>query len=454
MAEMAGWAAVLLRILAAASVLGFGWFALASWREGERRALWVSVAVAAGMGVTLGLASALPPIPRLVVIGLLAAGLVTAVGVILAPIGRGLLGHGQPQRRVDERDIMFARARLSPGTPEYDSYYEMRPSLQHVDDRMRALPGLLSPDAEKAEVMAFAATEAAFDLTEAVREAVDGPVAPVPVERDPLELTAVMKRLARYYGAVDVGVARLAPYHVYSHIGRGTGRWGDAISLEHSWALAFTVEMSHPVVACAPEAPVVMESARQYVEAAKVALILAAGIRRLGFEARAHIDGNYRVIAPLVARDAGLGEIGRMGLLMTPGLGPRVRLGIVTTEMPLVADVPTDDRSVIDFCAMCRKCSESCPTGAIPSGDREPVDEGMRWRINSEACFRYWRVIGTDCARCMSVCPYSHPDSPTHNVVRWAIRRSGGARRALLWMDDLFYGRHPTPRRTGPLGPV
>ena len=45
---------------------------------------------------------------------------------------------------------------------------------------------------------------------------------------------------------------------------------------------------------------------------------LAAAIRDLGYPARAHIDGNYRVIAPLVARDAGLGEIGRMGLLMTP----------------------------------------------------------------------------------------------------------------------------------------
>ena len=48
--------------------------------------------------------------------------------------------------------------------------------------------------------------------------------------------------------------------------------------------------------------------------------------------ARAHIDGNYQVIAPLVARDAGLGTIGRMGLLMTPELGPRVRLAVVTTR--------------------------------------------------------------------------------------------------------------------------
>jgi reductive dehalogenase len=188
---------------------------------------------------------------------------------------------------------------------------------------------------------------------------------------------------------------------------------------------------------------VVAESARQYVEGAKIALIVASWIRRLGYRARAHIDGNYRVIAPLVARDAGLGEIGRMGLLMTPRLGPRVRLGVVTTDLPLVADSPGDDPSVIDFCLACKKCAENCPVGAIPSGDRSRVDSGLRWAIDSETCFRYWNVVGTDCATCMRVCPYSHPDSPAHNLVRGAIKSSAAARRAMLWLDNAFYGRRP-----------
>jgi epoxyqueuosine reductase QueG len=164
----------------------------------------------------------------------------------------------------------------------------------------------------------------------------------------------------------------------------------------------------------------------------------------MGFPARAHTDGNYRVIAPLVARDAGLGEIGRMGLLMTPRLGPRVRIGVVTTDLPLVPDRPGDDVAVLDFCSICKKCATNCPVGAIPHEEREPVGAtGLRWKIDDETCFRYWNVVGTDCAVCMRVCPYSHPDNAAHNLVRWAIRRSGGARRVLLWADDLFYGRKP-----------
>ena len=83
--------------------------------------------------------------------------------------------------------------------------------------------------------------------------------------------------------------------------------------------------MDKEMVDTAPLGPTAMESAQQYVDSGIVALQLAQFIRRLGYSARAHIDGNYRVVCPLVARDAGLGELGRMGLLMTPDLGPRVQ---------------------------------------------------------------------------------------------------------------------------------
>ena len=44
-----------------------------------------------------------------------------------------------------------------------------------------------------------------------------------------------------------------------------------------------------------------------------------------------------------------------MGLLMTPELGPRVRLGVVTTDLPLIPDQRnTDDISALDFCRLCQ----------------------------------------------------------------------------------------------------
>jgi reductive dehalogenase len=243
---------------------------------------------------------------------------------------------------------------------------------------------------------------------------------------------------------VAVGVTPLQDYHFYAFKGRGA-RYGQPLEAQEGFGIAFAVEMDHRQMGSAPEGPTVMESAQQYLESGAVAVQLAEFIRRLGFKAEAHIDGNYKVICPLVARDAGVGEIGRMGLTMTPGLGPRVRLGVVTTELPLVADRPAVDPALLDFCRICRKCADVCPVNAIPDGDPEVVDGVARWRLDSEACFGYWCATGTDCGQCMKVCPYSHPATGLHDLVRWGLQRSGNFRRFALRMDDWLYGRCPKP---------
>ena len=430
---------------------------LTSVRESEVRA--ASVALAAGVlsALVLALAASLPPPVPALAVALLVATTVAAVVAFALPIGRVSRGGDMPSGRFDERDVVFARAHLEPGSKEYESYYAMRPENRKPDDRARALPGLLSPRARFANRRAFAAAKGSFWLTESLRNAVDAEDTGAPPPRvdwsadedDPADLTSFILHLARFYGAEDAGVTHLAPQHVYSHIGRGTGTYGEPVVLDHTFAVAFTVEMAFDMVSTAPTAPVVMESARQYVECARIAVPLAAAIRELGYSARAHIDGNYRVIAPLVARDAGLGEIGRMGLLMTPRLGPRVRVGVVTTDAPLLAASRRTDLAVIDFCTICKKCAACCPSQSIPWGDREEIGGALRWRIDADSCFRYWNVIGTDCGRCMAVCPYSHPDTWMHNAVRWGLRHSGAFRRAAIVLDDVFYGRVP-PSKSPP----
>ena len=436
-------------------LLGLGWllaftaFARLSFQEGEPRATRLSLLGAVLGSVSLFLASLLPPDFRMIILVGLASLIVTGIILFLLPIGRVEPGCENPGKLVDERDIMFARAWLCPGSPEHEAYYARRPENLNSDEKIHALPGLLSPNAQKANALVFAVAGSSFELTGAVREEVDGAVAPNRAQKSLGENTSFLKELTLYLGARSVGIAELKPYHVYSHIGRGSGTYGDPIDVDHSYAIALTVEMDHEVMGNAPNAPVVMESAKQYVEAAKIALQLGYFIRSQGYPARAHIDGNYRVIAPLVARDAGLGEIGRMGLLMTPELGPRVRLGVVTTNMPLLPDPRFEGRSMIDFCNICLKCAENCPSRSISFDDRQEIDGALRWRINPDTCFRYWNIIGTDCGLCMAVCPYSHPDNWGHNAIRWAIQRSGAARRAALRLDDLFYGRkparHPAP---------
>ena len=421
-------------------------FLVLSLIEKEKRAAIRAAMITIPMTAIYLLALLLPDYARDVLIAVSFASLAVGGISFFIPTKSQQVELRQPIDQVDEREIIFARARLEPGTPDYDTYYSDHPLQKSQDDSSREQTGLLSPHARFMDPLHRASAVGSFSLTEALREAVDGPVADKKIQYSTEDLTKTVKKLAKYYGALDCGITVLKPAHIYSHIGRGTGNYGDKVSLDHTYAIAITVEMDFEMTGTGPYAPVVMESARQYVESARVSIQLAAAIRDLGFPARAHIDGNYRVIAPLVARDAGLGEIGRMGLLMTPLQGPRVRVGVITTEMPLIADSYSGEPSILDFCRICKKCAHNCPSQSIPKGEREISNGVLRWKINPESCYHYWTIVGTDCGRCLAVCPYSHPDNMLHNLVRWGIRRSGNFRRVALFLDDFFYGKKPPSR--------
>jgi len=350
-----------------------------------------------------------------------------------------------PTSRIDERNTMFSRNEIEPGTENFDAYYKNNPGNKAKDDLFRSKPGLLKPGSSQYNPFQFASADASFETIADLKDKVDGPVNKVKVTTNPEEITAYINAWSKKLGAIDCGFTELKDYHLYSFGGRSERR-DKSIIKKHKYAIAFTVEMDKTMLDSAPSGSIVMESGQQYLESGKIALQVATFIRNLGYEARAHIDGNYEVVCPLVARDAGLGEIGRMGLLMTPKLGPRVRISVVTTNLPVMLDGTLHDYSVIDFCEKCKKCADSCPSKAISFDSRKNIDGALRWQINQEACFTLWCQLGTDCGRCVSVCPYSHPDNLLHNMVRYGLKNSSLFRSAALKMDDYFYGRIPAPK--------
>jgi reductive dehalogenase len=437
---------VVLLALGLALLAGFAAAAWTSLKEHEPRAAAIMFILALLAPVPLFLVGlfdfAAQPQVAAALLGLFA---ITGAYLLFPGGTPRLKDDDTPRVRIDERDIMFSRNLYEPGTARFEEYYAANPEKKPLDDAFRAQPGLLAEGTSAHHPLAFPAAEASFTTIEHLRPFVDGEPAAPPVEVDPATATKFVKQWTRKLGAVSVGVTELRDYHLYTTVGRGAD-YGKPVTLEHKYAVALTVEMDKVALDSAPLAPTAMESAQQYVASGVIAVQLAEFIRSIGYPARAHIDGNYRVVCPLVARDAGLGEIGRMGLLMTPELGPRVRLAVVTTDLPLVSDERRRDTTMIDFCAHCRKCADVCPSDAIPLGDRVEIGGVRRWQIDSEACFTLWCTIGTDCARCMKACPYSHPDNWMHNLVRRGVRASGRVRRLAIWGDDLFYGRRPPPR--------
>lgn len=419
-------------------------FALVSWQEEEPYATKRAVLMAGVLPLPY-LAAAMMDLwwptavsPTLITL--------TALAIIipLLPIGNNPpADNDTPTTRIDERDIMFSRNLLVDGSKRFADYYARRPEKRPLDDNFRKRPGLATKGARYYTPITASAAHASFKAVAAFHPTLDDeqlPDSPQPV--DATEITQFIKEWTKKLGAVSVGITKLQDYHLYSTVGRGD-KYGQPVTLEHQFGIAFTVEMDKLLLDRAPHGPTMMESAQQYLNSGAIAVQIAEFIRHLGYAARAHIDGSYRVVCPLVARDAGLGEIGRMGLLMTPELGPRVRLAVVTTDLPLIPDERKRDMTMIDFCTRCKKCADVCPSKSISFADRKEIDGVLRWQINSESCFTYWCTIGTDCGRCMSVCPYSHPNNTMHNLVRAGIKQSAIFREAALKLDDFVYGRFP-----------
>ncbi len=349
---------------------------------------------------------------------------------------------GKVTTRFDERNIMFSRNELIPGTEQFNEYYRNHPEKKELDDKFREKPGLLSSKATEYHPFKFASAEANFMTVEAFVPYKNENLQKEKLEVKPEEVSRYIKKWLKQIGAVSVGITRLQDYHLYSVKGRGS-EYGMEIKNNHPFAIAFTVEMDKAMLDKAPKAETIMESSQQYLNAGNIAVQLSLFIRNLGYSAMPHFDGNYQVICPVVARDAGLGEFGRMGLLMTPELGPRVRIGVVTTDIPLIIDKEKYEPSVIDFCTICKKCADNCPSRAISFEPMQEIDGVVRWKINHEACFTYWNITGTDCGKCIQVCPYAHPNNLLHNLVRKGIKKSYLFANAALKMDDLFYGRKP-----------
>ena len=375
-----------------------------------------------------------------------------------------------PFARVDERDTIFSRARLRIGSALHRSYYGRRPDLQHADDRTRQLRQLATPGGQRFRPLDAALIQACFEASDLVAEAVGrdedpsgadglGPGVDHPADwptldadGDPGVLAASLKVAARFLGAADVGIADLEPGFVYSHRGRPLERHGESIDMGHRSAIVLVFPMREPWVGTSPELPATAETARVYQQTGAACFALARTLQRLGVGARAHVDSNYLVMCPPLAVDAGLGELGRNGLLVHRTLGPGVRLGVVTTDAVIQPD-SAECHGVADFCRICAKCAEHCPAGAIPTGAPSRMRGADKWPLQAERCYHYWRSQGSDCGVCVRTCPFAKPDTPMHRCVRETIRRTTILNRLILLMDDVVYG-HRTRGDGFPAPPI
>src|SRR5258706_589869 len=120
--------------------------------------------------------------------------------------------------------------------------------------------------------------------------------------------------------------------------------------------------------------------------------------------------------APLLEREiaarAGLGFIGKNGLLIVPGLGSHVVLGELLTDVALAPTVPPVE-AVADRCGTCTACLEGCPTSAFVAPRVVDSRRCLSYlTIEKRGAFSEEEASSLDgrlfgCDVCQDVCPFN-----------------------------------------------
>lgn len=357
--------------------------------------------------------------------------------------------------RFDERDTVFARFRsLVPGSELYRTYYSDRhPEKEELDAKRREKGFLGKPGGiDSGYLPNVAMMKASFDIPPylGLYAYNDPETGTSRADLTPEKAADIVKNFAMHIGADLVGICKIDPDLVYSHRGEihyeKTEDWGKEIENLPPYAVVLLTEMSHGHVVSAPHTPTVAESAHLYGKGAYISTILARWFSHMGYRAIAEHTRNYDIPLPPLAADAGLGEVGRLGYLISPKVGARSRIFAVLTDMPLAVDKPIS-LGVEKFCEACKKCADSCPSKSIPH-DGKSIHMGFsKWKLNEDSCFEYWSKVGTDCSICMAVCPFSRPDTLLHKVVRGFVAKSRIAQVTFPHIDNFLYGKRWRPKK-------
>jgi reductive dehalogenase len=285
-----------------------------------------------------------------------------------------------------------------------------------------------------------------------------GPWDPADLNMTWEEATLAVRHAALFYGASLAGVAILNPLWLYSdhfsprrgdmertipvhyagdRFGQEDDAWYIPESMDRVVALAF--EEDYHAISNSPGRLASAAVGNGYSRMAVTASQLADFIRGLGYKAIP--AGNGVGLSIPMAIDAGLGQLGRMGLLVTPKYGPRVRLAKVITDMPLVPDSPIDF-GVTEFCEGCMLCAEDCPSESVTRGpmtwegtSASNHPGSFKWYTKVEGCYDF---NGFSCSNCKRVCPFNKPNNSwLHRVIRKMIEgRLVPADRVMVQLDQ------------------
>jgi len=167
-------------------------------------------------------------------------------------------------------------------------------------------------------------------------------------------------------------------------------------------ALVLGMEMERDLLDQVPRPGDRLFDFETYVKSAEKVFEVAKFIRSRGYRCFARVPFDGWVKYPVHAINAGLGELGANGVVITREFGPRVRWTMISIDADLEIDVPVD-LDMAAYCDACRRCIRACPGKAIPA-ERVWWRGVLKRKINDTKCYPFFLKY-EGCGICLRVCP-------------------------------------------------
>ena len=169
--------------------------------------------------------------------------------------------------------------------------------------------------------------------------------------------------------------------------------------LEYSNAIVLTYPIGMDIVNEIPSKTAQERNENLYEKFGKITYELSDYLRKQGFASQvAHPIEGLTDLSKL-GQEAGLGYIGKSGLLITPELGPRLKVSaILTTIENLPYSQKNTHKWIKNYCKRCSKCIKRCPEDALI----ERENKLAKADLIDEKCVG----CSQGCTYCIEACPF------------------------------------------------
>ncbi|MFW9947227.1 MAG: hypothetical protein ACFFDX_10405 [Candidatus Odinarchaeota archaeon] len=205
------------------------------------------------------------------------------------------------------------------------------------------------------------------------------------------------ERKAKEFKVDFIGFVPVNENYVFKDL-KVYGKNGIVLGMEMKW---------EDGIETAPSARCQIEVFRVYKVLGDTTIELTEFLKEQGYKSEAHHPfGGKLLYGPHVVA-AGLGIMGKHGLIITPRFGPRQRWSMITTDADIPESLKRNFDELEEFCKGCSSCVKNCKGGAVYE---EPIkkDTGIFTHIDRSKCIDSLLKYNY-CSYCLKICPPGIP---------------------------------------------